>query len=597
MNFFAELKRRNIYRAAVFYAASAWLLVQISTQVFPLFHVAEWTLRWIVVALVIGFPFALLFAWFYEWTPEGIKRESEIDRSQSVARQTGRKLDRWIIATLALAVVLLLTDKFVLHKEGIAITDKSIAVLPFANTSSDAGNEYFSDGLSEELISSLSRLSDLKVIGRTSSFQFKGKTDDSAAIGQKLGVVYLLEGSVRKYAERVRIAVALVKSEDGANVWSESYDRELKDIFAVQAEIAGMVASQLQVALLGKDARAAQMPVDAGPSTQNVDAYTAWLQGRFYFQKHTIGDVHKAIDYYEEAIRLDPKYANAYASLVTAQVQLITVFAVPSRTERQALIAKARREAAIALELAPTLGRAHQAHAFILQVVDFDLQAADAEFRRAAELSPQDWATYLSLGVVNACLGRLEEAIEYGRRSVLLDPLNSANYIYLARSLSALGRYDEADATIRKGIELHPQAAQTYSELAINEILRGNAAAAVELAKKENDEFWRTYALALAYFANGDRDEADAALQELHARFADTGAFQIAIVYALRKDADKVFEWLDHGLETRDPGVITVLYAPFLGAYGADPRFAAFCRKMNLPVPAAVAAAKPERRP
>lgn len=219
MNFFAELKRRNVYRAGAFYAASAWLLVQIATQVFPLFHVAEWMLRWIVVALVIGFPFALLFAWFYEWTPEGIKRESEIDRSQSVTRQTGRRLDRWIIATLALAVVLLLTDKFVLHKEGVAIADKSIAVLPFANTSGDAGNEYFSDGLSEELISSLSRLSDLKVIGRTSSFQFKGKTEDSATIGKKLGVVYLLEGSVRKYAERVRIAVALVKSEDGANVW------------------------------------------------------------------------------------------------------------------------------------------------------------------------------------------------------------------------------------------------------------------------------------------------------------------------------------------------------------------------------------------
>jgi TolB-like protein/Flp pilus assembly protein TadD len=585
MGFLAELKRRNIYRAAAFYAASAWLLVQIATQVFPLFHVAEWTLRWIVVALVIGFPFALLFAWFYEWTPEGIKRESEIDRSQSITRRTGRRLDRWIIATLALAVVLLLTDKFVLHKETVPIVDKSIAVLPFANTSGDAGNEYFSDGLSEELISSLSRLRDLKVIGRTSSFQFKGKTDDSAAIGQKLGVVYLLEGSVRKYAERVRIAVALVKSEDGANVWSESYDRELKDIFAVQAEIAGTVASQLQVALLGKEAHAAQMPGSTGPSTQNVDAYTAWLQGRFYFQKHTIDDVHKAIEYYEEAIRLDPKYAEAYASLVIAQVQLITTFAVPSRAEKEALVAKARREAASALELAPTLGRAHQAQAFILQVIDFDLQAADAGYRRAAELSPQDWATALNLGVVNASLGRLEEAVEYGKRSLLLDPLNGVTYIYLARSLEALGRYDEADAMVRKVIELHPQAAQAYSELAITQIRRGNTAAAVDLAKKENDGFWRTYALALAHFANGDRAEADAALQELHDRFADTGAFQIAVVYALRKDADKVFEWLDRALETRDPGVTLVLYAPFLDAYHKDPRFAAFCRKMKLPVP------------
>ncbi len=228
-SFFNELKRRNVYRAAAFYAAAAWLLVQIATQVFPFFDIPNWSVRLVVIAVIVAFPFALLFSWFYELTPQGIKRESEVDRNESIVRVTGKKLDRWIIATLGLAVVLLLADKFVLRRPAseVAVTSgKSIAVLPFANTSGDTANEYFSDGLSEELISSLSRLADLKVIGRTSSFQFKGKTDDSIAIGQKLGVVYLLEGSVRKSSERVRIAVELVKSADGANVWSESYDRE-----------------------------------------------------------------------------------------------------------------------------------------------------------------------------------------------------------------------------------------------------------------------------------------------------------------------------------------------------------------------------------
>ncbi len=586
MNFFTELRRRNVYRAAAFYAASGWLLVQIATQVFPLFHMPEWMLRWIVVAVVVGFPFALMFAWFYEWTPQGIKRESDIDRSQSITRQTGRTLDRWIIATLVLAVVLLLTDKFVLHKDAVApIADKSIAVLPFANTSGDAGNEYFSDGLSEELISSLSRLSDLKVIGRTSSFQFKGKTDDSASIGQKLGVVYLLEGSVRKSADRVRIAAQLVKSADGANVWSESYDRELKDIFAVQAEIAGMVANQLQVALLGKNAQAAPVPVVVASSTQNVDAYTAFLQGNESVLRHTAADERKAIGYYEEAVRLDPRYALAYANLADTQVQLVTIFTVLDRDDREALIAKARQNAARALELDPTCGRAHQAAAFIAAVVDFDLIGSEAGYQRAVELAPQDSGAYLNLAILNASLGRVEEGVEYGRKSITLDPLNSSNYVYHARTLVSLGRYDEAEAVLRKAIELQPQGAQSYTELATIEVLRGDARAALDLASQETDPFWRMYAFALARSAVGNSAEADKALADLIERYPDTGPFQIAQVYALRKEPDKVFEWLDHGLATHDPGVTMLLYAPFVRAYRADPRFAAFCRRLKLPTP------------
>ena len=196
-----------------------------------------------------------------------------------------------------------------------AIPEKSIAVLPLVNSTGDPANEYFSDGMSEEFISSLSRLQDLKVIGRTSSFQFKGTTDDSKTIGEKLGVYYLLEGSVRKSAERVRIAVALIKSRDGANVWSETYDRELKDIFAVQSEIAGAVAKQLKVALLGHNGQSAQLPTAATPSNQNVEAYNALLQGNFYYNRRTADDTRKAIGYYEEAIRLDPRYALAYAKL------------------------------------------------------------------------------------------------------------------------------------------------------------------------------------------------------------------------------------------------------------------------------------------
>src|SRR5205814_4119900 len=257
---------------------------------------------------------------------------------------------RWTSAAIALLVLgAIIGWAFFLGRPASAIVEKSIAVLPLLNSTGDPANEYFSDGMSEEFISSLSRLSDLKVIGRTSSFQFKGTTDPSKTIGEKLGVFYLLEGSVRKSADRVRIAVALIKSRDGANVWSETYDRELKDIFAVQSEIAGAVAKELKVALLGNNGQIAQLPTAATPSNQNVAAYNALLQGNFYYNRRTADDTRKAIGYYEEAIRLDPRYALAYAKLSIAAVEMVVTYGSSATNEGQEAIAKARASAQSAL--------------------------------------------------------------------------------------------------------------------------------------------------------------------------------------------------------------------------------------------------------
>ena len=264
--------------------------------------------------------------------------------------------------------------------KGAVVPEKSIAVLPMVNSTGDPANEYFSDGMSEEFISSLSRLHDLKVVGRTSSFQFKGKTDDSKAIGEKLGVYYLLEGSVRKSADRVRIAVALIKSGDGVNVWSETYDRDLKDIFAVQSEIAGAVAKQLKVALLGNNGQAAQLTTAATPSNQNVEAYNALLQGNFYVNRSTLEDMRKAIGYYEEAIRLDPRYALAYAKLSTAAANLTTNYGSNATEEAQEAIARARASAKRALELDPNLSEAHSAQGVVLMFFDLNIAAAEPEY-------------------------------------------------------------------------------------------------------------------------------------------------------------------------------------------------------------------------
>jgi TolB-like protein/Flp pilus assembly protein TadD len=574
-NLFSELKRRNVIRAAILYVGAVWALAQGISQLGPSVGAPEWATRWFLVAAAIGFPFCIAFAWFYEFTPQGLKRESEIDPAESITRHTGRKLDFAIIGVLAVAVVLLLTDRFVL-RHGVnqttaaSILEKSIAVLPLVNSTGDPANEYFSDGMSEEFISTLSRLQELKVIGRTSSFQFKGTKDDSKTIGEKLGVYYLLEGSVRKSADRVRIAVALIKSADGANVWSETFDRELKDIFAVQSEIAGAVAKQLKVALLGNNGQAAQLTTAATPSNQNVEAYNALLQGNFYDNRRTADDLRKAIGYYEEAIRLDPRYALAYAKLTLSATNLANIFTGLASKEGQEAIAKARAAAKSALDLDPNLADAHSAQGWVLTFLDFNFAAAEAEYRRALELAPQNPNAISSLAVLISSLGRLDEAVALGQRAIALEPLRNQSHLNLAFLLTALGRYDEAEAAVRKAIELQPQSAQNYTQLARIQILRGNSGAAVELAKQETDPFWRTYALALAQFANGNRAEADAA------------GSQIASVYALRREPEKMFEWLEHAWTTHDVGVLTLLVNPFPRAYKDDPRYIAFAQKIGV---------------
>jgi TolB-like protein/Flp pilus assembly protein TadD len=493
-NLFSELKRRNVIRAVILYVGAVWALAQGISQLGPSIGAPEWATRWFLVAAAIGFPFWIAFAWFYEFTPQGLKRESEIDPAQSITRHTGRKLDFAIIGVLAVAVVLLLTDRFVL-RHGVnqttaaPISEKSIAVLPLMNSTGDAANEYFSDGMSEEFISTLSRLQELKVIGRTSSFQFKGTKDDSNTIGEKLGVYYLLEGSVRKSADRVRIAVALIKSGDGANVWSETYDRELKDIFAVQSEIAGAVAKQLKVALLGNNGQAAQLATAATPSNQNVEAYNALLQGNFYYNRRTADDQRKAIGYYKEAIRLDPRYALAYAKLARAAIVLGSSYGGVATKEKEEAIAKARASVKSALDLDPNLAEAHLAQGGLLMNIDFNFAAAEAEYRRALELAPQNPAVTSNLAILLSNFGRLDEAVALGRQAIALDPLRISPHQNLGLYLIALGRYDEAEAALRKAIELQPQSAQNYLRLAIIQILRGNSGAAVELAKQETDPF------------------------------------------------------------------------------------------------------------
>ena len=587
-NFFAELKRRNVYKVAIAYAVVGWLLIQIATQVFPFFEIPNWGVRLMVLIIAFGFPIALILAWAFELTPEGIKRTEFADELPTKASRSRV----WIyVVTIggAISIGLFFLGRYTVASKqsgSVEAPAKSIAVLPLVNTSGDPGNDYFSDGLSEELIAVLAKIPGLKIIGRSSSFLFKGKSDDSRTIGERLGVTNLLEGSVRKQGDRVRIVAELINAADGRALWSETYDRELKDVFAVQSEIATAVTEQLKIKLLGAPAKS-----DAAPSNDNLAAYNALQQGTFYFRLSTEEGTRKATEFYGEAIRLDPRYALAYTQLSAAWRQLAATWLVGGGEANEGFT-KARNAAQTALSLAPDLAAAHEALGWVLLTPDLDFAAAQAEFRRAEKLAPADAGPKFALSFLFAAQGQLAEAENIMRHTLPLDPLGVTRYLNLARILIAGGRYDEAEAALRKAIELQPAAARLHAYLTTLDVIRGNAVAALQDAQLEPKGFWRDYALALALQIQNDRGAADAALQKLINENAVSGPFQIATVYGLRKEPDKMFDWLERAYTEHDPGLTQLLGTPFILNYRDDPRFAALCQKLKVHVPP-TAATKP----
>ena len=580
-NFFSELKRRNVYKVAIAYGVVAWLLLQAASILFPTFEAPPWTMKIFVAVTALGFPIALIIAWAFELTPEGLKRTEFADELPTKSARSSAWLYVVIVAG-AISVSLFFLGRYSAPRnvsESANVAAKSIAVLPLVNTSADAANDYFSDGLSEELIALLAKIPDLKIIGRSSSFLFKGKPDDSRSIGEKLGVANLLEGSVRKQGDRVRIVAELINAADGRMLWSETYDRELKDVFAVQSEIATAVTEQLKIKLLGTPAKS-----DAAPSNDNLAAYNALQQGTFYFRLSTEEGTRKATEFYDEAIRLDPNYALAHANLSLAWRQLGATW-LGGGVEANEAYAKARNEAQVALSLAPNLSTAHEALGFVLLISDFDFAGAEAELGKAEKLAPADAGPKGALCILFGAQGRLAEAENVARQTLALDPLGVTRYFNLARILIGGGRYDEAEAALRKAVALQPAAARLHVHLTTIDVLRGNATGALQDAQLEPPGSWRDYALALAQQAQSDHATADAALQTLIDNDAVSGPFQIAAVYGLRHEPDKMFEWLDRAYTERDSGLTQLLVTPFILNYKDDPRFAALCQKLKVQVP------------
>jgi TolB-like protein len=586
-NFFGELKRRNVYKVAVAYAVVAWLLMQIASQIFPFFEIPNWAVRLVVLVLIIGFPIALIIAWAFEVTPEGIKRTEAADAAGQRSRGSA-----WIYIVLigaALSIGLFLLGRYTAHnatprsasaeprrgeqsEAATVVAGKSIAVLPLLNESGDPHDEYFSDGLSEELIAALAQISGLKVIGRSSSFRFKDRKEEPKTIGEKLGVSTLLEGTVRKQGDKVRIVAELINAADGIEMWTQTFDRELKDIFAVQQEIAKAVAESLKVTLLGSEEKSTQI------ATNSVEAHNAYLEARFHSQRGNVGDYRKAIAYFDRAIELDPNYALAYAerSEIWTLVGDLT-------GERPTAYPKARSDAERAVALAPALAEAHAALGWVRAFTEFKFAEGLSELQRAKELSPTNPTANDLLARVIVYRGQMEEAERQARQAVELDPLSAATQFTLGRILLYAGKLDEADAAGRKMAELQPSASSSHRWQVLVAVQRGDGEAALREAQLEPNDSIRRFELALAQYVRGDRKAANAALADLIGNSRDSLAYQIAQVYAVRGETDKAFEWLQIAINNQDGGIPSLLVDPLLRSLHDDPRYKNLLAKVGLP--------------
>jgi TolB-like protein/Tfp pilus assembly protein PilF len=577
-NIFTELKRRNVYKVAVAYAVVGWLLIQVATQVFPFLEIPNWAIRLVIFVTALGFPVALIIAWAFETTPEGIKRTEVADAAGQQSRGGA-----WIYIVLigaALSVGLFFVGRYSAGRatprqseSTAAIPQKSIAVLPLLNESGDPKDEYFSDGLSEELIAALAQISGLKVIGRSSSFRFKERKEEPKTIGEKLGVSTLLDGTVRRQGDRVRIVAELVNAADGIQLWTRTFDRQLKDIFAVQEEIAKAVAESLKVTLLGGDATSVQ-----GSAPSNVEAHNAYLQGHFYLVRRNVEDFRKAIGYYDQAVQLDPEYALAYAERAEAWTLWGDLTG-----QRPTAYPKARMDAEKAVAIAPALAEARAALGWVRCFVDWKFADGLSELKRAKELSPANPTANDLLARIIVYMGRFDEAERQARHAVELDPLSTVTQGNLARVLFYAGKLDEADAVARKAAELQPTGASNHRWQVLIAAQRGDGEAALREAQLEADEGYRRFELAVAQYVVGDRQAADAALADLMAKAREGFAYQIAEVYAVRGEKDKAFEWLQISFDDRDAGMLGLLVDPLLRGLRDDPRYKNLLVKVGLP--------------
>jgi TolB-like protein/Tfp pilus assembly protein PilF len=454
----------------------------------------------------------------------------------------------------------------------------SIAVLPFTNLSEDKDQDYFSDGLSEELMSLLAKVKELHVVGRTSSFFFKGKNVKVGDIGRELHVATVLEGSVRRAGGRLRVSTQLVNVADGFQVWAETYDRNVDDVFAVQDEIAEAVVAALKVRLLPQE-----LPRSSERRTSNPEAYNQYLLGRHFFDRGNPDNYRRSVEAYRRAVELDPGFAAAYAGLAISEA-----LAADISSETSANLEEDRRKAleaaTKALSLDPELAEGYTARGYLRSTATWDWSGARADLERALSLDPHNAATHTQYSTILACLGRLPEAIREARTAIDLDPLSAEAWITLGSQLRVAGQFREARRALNRAIEIVPDSDRAHSFLGSVSILEGNPAAALrEFTRSEMREGSRLQGLAIAEHDLGHPTKSQAALDQLITRYADTWAVQVADVYAWRGQRDEAFDWLERAYAQRDGGLADLKFDPYLVKLRSDPRYETLLKNVGLP--------------
>jgi adenylate cyclase len=580
-NFFAELKRRNVYKVAVAYAVLAWLLIQIATQVFPFFEIPNWGVRLIVLFIVIGFPIALIIAWAFELTPEGLKRTEFADE---LPKKPGRSR-AWIyvvIIAAAISASLFFIGRYTAtSKQSVSaeLPAKSIAVLPFDNQNRDPDTEYLSDGIPESIINSLSQLPNLKVMSRNSVFHYKGKDTDAQAVAKELKVQAVLTGRMTQRGDGLSISVELINPQDNSQIWGQQYNRKLADVFAVQEEIAKEISEKLRLKLTG-----AERQQLAKRPTENLKAFQYYMQGRSYINRRTREDLLTALRYSEKATEEDPNYALAYVGLTDAYGALGSYgYIAPIEGRR-----KAEEAARKALALDDNLAEAHVALGyayFLFAPSNFSL--GDRELRRAIELSPSLPLAHFYLGISLVRQGRLDESVEEFQKARELDPLSSLIARNVAIPYYFKRDYPRALELLRQANELGPAFTTTWEiGVYIQNRLFNETLAELEKAKGErkNDSIL-IYDTGMVYAAQGKRAEALQVIKELEeiSGASLSQAHWIAKIYAALNEKELAFSWLERGLAT---GAIGPFYKdePVWDTIRSDPRFEALVEKMFAPI-------------
>ena len=522
-NIFTELKRRNVYRAAVAYGVVAWLLTQLTTLVFPFFEIPNSAVRFVVIALAAGFPIAMLLSWLYEFTPYGIIRTEDVDpvQARSVQRATGRILNFTIIGVLLLVIAMLIVGRLPFYRQtGESISQKSIAVLPFENRSEDKANAYFAEGIQDEILTRLSKIADLKVISRTSTQHYKSTPENLPEVARQLGVAHILEGSVQKSGDAVRVTVQLIKAANDSHLWADSFDRKLTDIFSVESEVAKAIADQLRVKLTGLE----EQEITAKP-TDNPEAYDAYLRGLAYSLKAQNSPANSlgAQKHLREAVRLDPKFALSWALL--SYVDSVGYIGITLQAT-ESLREEARQGADTALRLQPNLGEGLVAKGYYYYAYLKDYPSAVRYFEKARPLLPNSSRIPESLAYVARRGGQWEQSESFFSQAEQLDPRNVNLFSQHALSYILLRRFPEALRKLDQVLNITPDDVDTLA-------LKASIAQ-----------------------AEGDLPRASAILSPLHPAADNTAALETQIYQAiLERKPDQVVSRLKEILARPDPAM------------------------------------------